>query len=234
MRATAREGVRTTPFRELRSLTPLARRLALRLRKARIATLLFLFNAWFLFKESYIYAMDPFSDKPDDKRLDSDAVARALEGHMDNIMELLEAIAAEVPDADMKLAELLEGEASSQVRVAIIEKLQALLRGLAAEKEKELEKFLDAEKRVEVERQRNVFMQWLQWIMSEETLRKIRDAFLASPAMQQRVHEIGHELAARGVLNQLVPGEGKKALGELSANVAAVAAQQAKDKGRGT
>lgn len=180
----------------------------------------------------YIYSMDSYFDKSDD-RLDADAVARALEGHMDNIMQLLEAIAAEVPDADMKLAELLEGEASSQVRVAIIEKLQALLRSMAAEKEKELEKFLDAEKRVEVERQRNVFLQWLQWIMSEETLRKIREAFLSRPGLEQHVISVGHELAAKGVLNQLVPGEGKKALGELSANVAAVAAQQAKDKGRG-
>lgn len=176
--------------------------------------------------------MDSYFDKTDD-RLDADAVARALEGHMDHIMQLLESIAAEEPDADMKLAELLEGEQSSQVRIAIIEKLQALLRGLAAEKEKELEKFLDAEKRVEVERQRNVFLQWLQWIMSEETLRKIREAFLARPGLEQHVTGIGHELAAKGVLNQLVPGEGKKALGELSANVAAVAAQQSKDKGRG-
>lgn len=183
-------------------------------------------------RESYIYAMDSYFDKTD-TRLDADAVAQALEGHMDSIMQLLEAIAAEVPDADMKLAELLEGEASSQVRIAIVEKLQALLRSMAADKEKELEKFLDAEKRVEVERQRNVFMQWLQWIMSEETLRKIREAFLARPGLEQHITEIGHELAAKGVLNQLVPGDGKKSLGELSANVAAVAADKAKDKGRG-
>lgn len=172
-------------------------------------------------------------DDTQDARMDSEAVARALEEHMDAIMQLLEAIAAEDPEADMKLAELLEGVSSSQVRVAIIEKLQALLRSMAAEKEKELEKFLDAEKRVEVERQRNTFLMWLQWIMSEETLRKIREAFLARPGLEQHITGIGHELAAKGVLNQLVPGDGKKALGELSANVAAVAAGQAKDKGRG-
>jgi hypothetical protein len=176
--------------------------------------------------------MDSYFDATDD-RMDADAVARALEGHMDNIMELLEAIAAEVPDADMKLAELLEGEASSQVRVAIIEKLQALLRSMAADKEKELEKFMDAEKRVQVERQRSVFMQWLQWIMSEETLRKIREAFLARPGLELHVTGIGHELAAKGVLNQREPGDGKRALGELSANVAAVAPGVGKDKGRG-
>ncbi|PZP86801.1 MAG: hypothetical protein DI582_01680 [Azospirillum brasilense] len=172
-------------------------------------------------------------DQHDDERLDADAVARRLEEHMDSIMQLLEAIAAEQPDADMKLAALLEGEASTQVRVAIIEKLQALLRSMAAEKEKELDKFIEAEKRIEVERQRNVFLQWLQWIMSEETLRKIREAFLASPAMQQRVLDIGHELAARGVLNQLTPSDGKKALGELSVNLPQVGQGQGKDQGKG-
>jgi len=172
-------------------------------------------------------------DQHDDERLDADAVARRLEEHMDSIMQLLEAIAAEEPDADMKLAALLEGEASTQVRVAIIEKLQALLRSMAAEKEKELDKFIEAEKRIEVERQRNVFLQWLQWIMSEETLRKIREAFLASPVMQQRVLDIGHELAARGVLNQLTPSDGKKALGELSVNLPQVGQGQGKDQGKG-
>lgn len=168
---------------------------------------------------------------PDDERLDADAVARALEGHMDQIMQLLEAIAAEHPEADMKLAELLEGEASSQVRVAIIEKLQALLRSMAAEKEQELEKFLDAEKRVEVERQRNVFLQWLQWIMSEETLRKIREAFLARPGLEMQIVDIGHELAAKGVLQRHNPNEDRAKLGELA--VTAPQVGTGKDQGKG-
>ena len=168
---------------------------------------------------------------PEDDRLDADAVARALEGHMDQIMQLLEAIAAEHPEADMKLAELLEGEASSQVRVAIIEKLQALLRSMAAEKEKELEKVLDAEKRVEVERQRNVFLQWLQWIMSEETLRKIREAFLARPGLEMQIVDIGHELAAKGVLQRHNPNEDRAKLGELA--VSAPQVGTGKDQGKG-
>lgn len=165
--------------------------------------------------------------------MDADAVRRKLEEHMDAIMQLLEAIAAEVPDADMKLAELLEGEQSSQVRVAIIEKLQALLRNLAADKEKELEKFLDAEKRVEVERQRNVFLMWLQWIMSEETLRKIREAFLARPGLEMQVVDIGHELAGKGVLQRRDPNEDRAKLGELAVSAPAVAAGKGKDAGKG-
>lgn len=170
---------------------------------------------------------------PDDNRMDADAVARALEGYMDAIMQLLEAMAAEDPNADMKLAALLEGESNSQVRVAIVEKLRALLRSMAAEKEKELDKYLEGEQRQEIERQRNVFLQWLQWIMSEETLRKIREAFLASPGLQRQVHGIGHELAAKGVLNQLEPGDGRRALGELAANIQAPGQGASKDKGRG-
>lgn len=173
------------------------------------------------------------NDHQDERRLDSEEVAQKLEEHMDAIMQLLEAIAAEDPNADMKLAELLEGETSTQVRVAIIEKLQALLRSMAAEKEKELDKYLDAEKRVQVERQRNVFLQWLQWIMSEETLRKIREAFLASPRMEREVLAVGHDLAARGVFQQQQPNVAKQALGELSANVQAPGQGQGKDTGKG-
>lgn len=180
-------------------------------------------------RNDYIAGMETKS--PEDDRLDTDAVARALEGHMDQIMQLLEAIAAEHPEADMKLAELLEGEASSQVRVAIIEKLQALLRSMAAEKEKELEKFLDAEKRVEVERQRNVFLQWLQWIMSEETLRKIREVFLARPGLEMQIVDIGHELAAKGVLQRHNPNEDRAKLGELA--VSAPQVGTGKDQGKG-
>lgn len=162
--------------------------------------------------------------------MNADAVAKALEGHMDAIMQLLEAMAAEDPEADMKLAELLEGE-PEQVRIAILEKLQALLRAMASEKEQELEKMIDAEKRVEVERQRNVFLLWLQWIMSEETLRKIREAFLARPGLERQALSIGHELAAKGVL---VPTRlsTRQELGELSVNIAAAKAAE-KDKGKG-
>ena len=76
-------------------------------------------------------------------------------------------------------------------------------RACAAEKEQELDKHLDASKRVEVTRQRNRFMQWLSWIMSEETLRKLRSAFLASPSMERTVRNIGQDLANFGLQTQL-------------------------------
>ncbi|MFM9890862.1 MAG: hypothetical protein ACKVOE_09550 [Rickettsiales bacterium] len=165
---------------------------------------------------------------------DADAMSRLLEEQMDAIMQLLEAIRMEDPNADMKLAELLEGK-PDQLRRAIIEKLRALLRGLANEKENELDKFVEADKRQQVERERNIFLQWLTWIMSEETLRKIREAFLASPRMQQQVLDIGQALANFGVQQQLREQMmDKRELGALSANVnQGQGEQRGKDDGKG-
>jgi hypothetical protein len=162
----------------------------------------------------------------------ADTIAKALKDRMQEILALIEAIAAEVPDTDMKLAEMLEGE-PEVVRIAIIEKLRELLKEKASEKETELEKIIEAQKRQVVERQRNVFMQWLQWIMSEETLRKIRMAFLSAPGLESHVRHIGQELAAKGVLQQLQPNAQKQELGGLSANAPAVGQGQGKDTGKG-
>lgn len=149
---------------------------------------------------------------------DADAMAQMLEEQMDAIMQLLEAIRMEEPNADMMLAELLEGK-PDQLRRAIIEKLRALLRGLANEKEKQLEQYIEGEKRQQVERERNIFLQWLTWIMSEETLRKIREAFMASPRLQQQVLDIGQALANFGVQQQLREQlHNKELLGGLAAN----------------
>ena len=152
-----------------------------------------------------------------------------LRDKMDEILALMEAITADMPECDMKLAEMLEGE-PDVVRLAIVQKLRELLRERAAEKEQELDKHLDAQKRVEVTRQRNLFMQWLTWIMSEETLRKIRMAFLASPVMERGVRNIGQDLANFGLQTQLAD---KRELGGLSANVAPAKGYD-KGKGQGT
>ncbi len=88
-----------------------------------------------------------------------------LKDHMADILALLEAIANEEENCDIKLAEMLDGE-PELVREAIVEKLRELLRARAAEKEKELDKYLEASRRQEIVRQRNIFMQWLAWIMS--------------------------------------------------------------------
>jgi len=152
---------------------------------------------------------------------DRDAMLR---DHMDEIEALIEAIANEDPNCDMKLAELLEGEPET-VRKIIIEKLREMLKARATEKEQELDKHLATEQRVKVERQRGMFMQWLQWMMSEETLEKMRQAFLAVPMLEKAVRHVGRDMANKGMHN-IQMGD-KRDLGALTQNV-----HDARDKGR--
>lgn len=158
-----------------------------------------------------------------------------LRDKMQDIEALIEAMMNDNPDCDVKLAELVENE-STQVRIAIVEKLREMLRARAEEKEKELDKIIEKQRREEISRQRNALKQWLTWIMSEETLRKIREAFMASPMLETLVRGIGHSLVNKGVQAQINPAY-KQDLGELSANIAqSQAAQREKDKqnkGRG-
>lgn len=153
-----------------------------------------------------------------------------LRDKMADIEALIAAIAAELPDCDLMLAALLEGEPEA-VRVAIIKKLREMLKALAEEKEKELDKHLEAQKRVNVEQQRNRFMQWLSWIMSEETINKMREAFLANSMLERAVRTVGREMAQKG-MRDIQPGD-RRDLGDLSHNAPAVA-QRERDKDKGT
>ena len=166
-------------------------------------------------------------ESPATKPEDIDAILR---DRMDEILALIEAIANEEPDTDIKLAEMLEGE-PEQVRVIIVKKLRELLKERAEEKQHVLDQHLEASKRVEVARQRNIFMQWLAWLMSEETLRKIREVFSMQPKLEAQVKNIGEELAAKGILTQVQLAD-KRDLGNLHANVAQ-AQGQGKDQGKG-
>lgn len=164
---------------------------------------------------------------------DADTDAR-LRDKMAEIDALVEAMANEEPDCDLKLAALVEEE-SEAVRISIVEAIREKLREQAAEKERELDQYLAADRKLQVQRQRNIFLQWLQWIMSEETLRKIRMAFLASPGLSQQVRNIGHELAQFGVQQQLDQQRQQRGeLGGLSANVSqSQGAGRGKDDGKG-
>ena len=154
-----------------------------------------------------------------------------LKDKMVDILALIEAIAAEQPDCDLKLAEMLEGE-SEVVRLAIIEKIREMLKARADEKEQELKQSMLMEKRIEVERKRSMFMQWLSWIMSEETIEKMRDAFLAAPMLERVVRNVGREMAGKG-MNDIQPGD-KRELGALSNNVPqALGKGRDQDKGTG-
>jgi hypothetical protein len=159
---------------------------------------------------------------------DTDATLRDV---MAEIEALIEAIASEQPDCDMKLAELLEGK-PEVVRLAIIKKLREMLHARAEEKDKELETMIANEQRVKVERQRGMFKQWLQWMMSEETIRKMREAFLAAPMMERLVRSVGHDMARRG-MNEVQLGD-KRDLGGLNVNVPTARGHvRGTDKGQG-
>ena len=168
--------------------------------------------------------------KPQYSDHQADAIDKALMNLEQDILALIEAMAEGAANCDVLLAEMLEGE-PEHVRIAIVEKIREMLRERAAEKEKELDKILDAQKRKAVEGQRNIFLQWLQWIMSEETLRKIRLAFLASPRLERQVQSIGEQLAASGVLQQMQQTTGRQDLGELGQIVPGQGA--GKDRGQG-
>ncbi len=156
---------------------------------------------------------------------DTDAM---LKDFMAEIEALIAAIASEQPDCDLKLAELLEG-ATETVRIAIIKKLREMLKARAEEKEKELDKFLAAEERIQVERQRSQFRQWLTWMMSEETIRKMREAFLAIPMLERMVRSVGHDLANKG-MHDIQLGD-KRELGGLTTNAPHLQPGQQRDRG---
>lgn len=163
---------------------------------------------------------------------DNAGIDAILRDKMEEILELVEAMAVDASDCDVKLATLVENE-SELVRIAIVEKLREMLEERAEEKTKELDKYLEAQKRQEVERQQGIFMRWLAWIMSEETLRKIREVFAMRPSVESQVKNIGQELAAKGVLTQMEL-HNKRELGGLSTNVAKQQGQgKGTDKGRG-
>lgn len=169
--------------------------------------------------------MKKLPHRPSDADLDA-----ILRDRMGEIEALIEAIANEEPDCDLKLAELLDGEVEA-VRKAIIEKLREMLKQRAAEKEKELDKHLATEQRIKVERQRGMFMQWLQWMMSEETLEKMRQAFLAVPMLERAVRGVGRDMASKGM--HTIQMADKRELGALSQNLPDARAKgRDKDKGR--
>ena len=167
----------------------------------------------------------PVPKKPTPEDMDA-----LLKDKMADIEALLAAIIAEEPDCDLKLAELLEGEPEA-IRMAIIEKLRERLKALADEKEHELSQAQVVEKKVEVERKRSMFMQWLTWIMSEETITKMREAFLANSMLEKVVRGVGHEMAGKG-MTDIQPAQ-RQDLGALHTNVPNVVGRD-KDKDKGT
>ena len=167
--------------------------------------------------------------------LNTDAIENILRDKQEEIVELISQITADENDIAVLLAQILDGE-PEHVRIAIVERLRDMLQERDEEKASELDKIIAQQKQLLQAQKKNVFQRWLQWVMSEETLRKIRETFLARPMMQHQVENTGQDLAKKGVIGVNIEQSqqgievNRRELGNLVANVSAALGQ---DKGKG-
>lgn len=163
---------------------------------------------------------------------DTDAIEDILREKAEELQELIAAIEAGSKDSDLLLAELLEGEPEA-VRVAIVKKLRERMQTLEEEQKRELEELIAKQQAQVLAEKRGIFRRWLEWMMSEETLRRIRIAFLSRPIIETQVRDTGAELARRGVIGfSSGVTVDRRELGQLNANISA-SLGQAKDQGKG-
>lgn len=159
---------------------------------------------------------------PTTEEEDVESILRSKEAEL---IGLIEAVVNGEANTDVMLASMVEGE-PERVRIAIVEKLRAMMEERDREKESALQQAIDAQKKQAIEGQRKTMRQWLAWVMSETTLKKLRLAALVPLLQQQGVKDIGRMLAEKGVTLSL-SSTNRKELGQLS-NLT----QQAKDTSR--
>ncbi len=164
-----------------------------------------------------VFAKHPPARPHDEPPLSDDAVRALVEAHQQTIDELVAALIAGEAGVDLKLAEVMEN-LPERARIAIIEKMQAMLAEQDEAKARELEQFIQQQKEKLKEQKQQVMQQWLAFFMSQETLRKMRESFLAFPHLERQVRHIGQELAKTGVLQNIQLGR-KQDLGDLTAQV---------------
>jgi hypothetical protein len=163
---------------------------------------------------------------------DTTAIEDILRDKAEEIQALIDAVQAGEKDIDLLLAQLLEGEPEA-VRAVIMEKLRERMETLEEEQARQLEELLAAQKQQALAQKHGLFRRWLMWVMSEETLRRIRTTFLAQPILETQVKNVGEDLARRGVIG--ITGGitvDRRELGQLNANIAP-SQGQAKDQGKG-
>ncbi len=163
--------------------------------------------------------------------LSDEDIEKLLKDYEQDIADIVDAILASSEDADLDLAEVVE-HLPFQARIAIVEKIREMVAKRNEEKAKQLEQQLEQMRQLEAEaRQRSIFQKVLMHLMSQETLRKMRESFMARPGLEQSVENIGQELAKKGVLQNLQLAD-KAELGDLHHGVNR-AAGKGKDAGRG-
>lgn len=157
-------------------------------------------------------------------------VERIVRDKHQELADLMQAIAAEEPDIDLKIAAIVDGE-SEAVKLSIVEHIREMLRERESEHAKAMQQVVDEQAKQAMEAERKSLKQWLVWMMSETTLKKLRLAALLPLLQRQGVRDIGQELAERGVtMNPSVTD--KRELGQLS-QMLTQAKDKEKDVGRG-
>lgn len=154
------------------------------------------------------------------------AIDRILRDKQQEFGELMQAIAEEEPDIDLRIATIVEGE-SEEVKLGIVEHVREMVRVREEEKARDAGLAQSAEEKRAIEQQRTIFKRFLIWLMSEATLKKIKLAALLPLLQRQGVKDIGRELAERGVTTSLAKAN-QQELGTLSTLIA-----QAKEKEQG-
>lgn len=156
---------------------------------------------------------------------------REILGQYQGVIEqLVVAMLSGQPDVDIKLAAVVEG-CPEHVRVAIVEKMREMLRARDEEKARELDRMVEQQQLLAKQQKKQVMQQWLSHVMSQETLRKIRESLMSRPGLEKDLEHIGQDLAKRGVLQNIQP-QGKQDLGGLSASVQNKGAGRDAGKGR--
>ena len=154
-----------------------------------------------------------------------------LKAYAQEITALMEAVLADDPDLDLKLAALIENM-NDTMRTEIVKKIQDMVRKRDAEKASVIAELMQRQQEQEKAERKAVERQsWLSYFLSRDTLRKLREAFLARPALEMQIENIGQDLAKKGILQNVQFGD-KAALGSLSTNVQQ-GKKQGQDQGRG-
>ena len=157
---------------------------------------------------------------------DPEKLLREYQAEVDRVIE---AVLGEEEDLDILLAHLVE-DMPGEARIALVKKVQELVRARDEEKAQALQAYLTRLEEQHKQRQQEAKRQsWLSFFMSRETLKKIREALLSRPAMNQEVQNIGQELARKGILQSLQFGDVKE-LGGLSTNAVQTAREFGKEK----
>ncbi len=138
-------------------------------------------------------------DEPNDtdSRLRGEEELNALAALEEALVQLAQKAVAGAQDVDEELAALLEN-APEDVRNEVVERFRAIKEQLenAPQQEQELTPQQEQQQRLMEEHERS--MRISQWL-SEQTLKKIRRAFLLNPALFAHIKNIGEELNKKGV-----------------------------------